>query len=76
MINKIKLILVIVIVAILAFKIGANNDKIKGNFGWIFESSDEEKALPELSNEEIEKNKSQNLDPIPSVIAEEAVDLQ
>lgn len=75
MIKKIKLILIVLIAVIIAFKIGANHDKIKGNFGWIFESSEEEQALPELSNEEIEKNKSQNLDPIPPVNVEESVDL-
>ncbi len=55
MYKKFKLILVLIITSILVYKIffSANS---KENFSWIFEGQEEKQVLPELSNEEIEKN--------------------
>jgi hypothetical protein len=57
--KKLKLFLITAIGLILFYKIVINADSIKHNLSWIFEGSEEELALPELSNEEIEKAKNQ-----------------
>lgn len=62
MYKKIKLILIVIIISILSYKVVINKDSLKQNFSWVFESEEEMNALPELSNEEIEKNRSKNQD--------------
>lgn len=57
--KKLKLILIIIIVSIGGYKILLQQDNFKNNFSWIFESEDQD-ILPELSNEEIEKNRLKN----------------
>ncbi len=51
-----KYIFIFVILALIGFYFYKNSQEIKSKFNWIFESQEEEIALPDLSNEEIEEN--------------------
>lgn len=49
-----KTLIIVAVAAIAALVAFKNIDSIKSSLGWMSESKDEEVALPDLSNEEIE----------------------
>ncbi len=53
--SKLAQVVVLVAVAAAAFVIGVkSSEQVKTHASWMFESKDEEVALPDLSNEEID----------------------
>lgn len=54
--KKFGFLVVVFSVLAIYFLIQSNGDRIKDNLSWVFESHEEEHALPELSNDEIERN--------------------
>ena len=52
--KAVKLVIVLAIAAV-SFIVGVkSSEQVKGHASWMFESKDDEVALPDLSNEEIE----------------------
>jgi len=49
-----KTLIIVAVAAVAALVAFKNIDSIKSSLGWMSESKDEEVALPDLSNEEIE----------------------
>ncbi len=54
--KNLKILLAAAIVLTLGLVAVNNKSAISENLGWMFEGKDEEVALPDLSNEEIEEN--------------------
>ena len=52
--KAVKLVIVLAIAAV-SFVVGVkSSEQVKGHASWMFESKDDEVALPDLSNEEID----------------------
>ncbi len=78
--SKVVKIAVVAAVAALSFVAGVKySEQVKSHASWMFESKDEEVALPDLSNEEIEGATSGEQDVLttgktPEAAAEPAMD--